>query len=90
VVPIGLRGIVNATANFILSAMVSGRSHDEALAAAQTAGLAERGVEADVEGSDAQAKAMILAALVFGRQLRPEEVACSGSPASRGRRSSGL
>jgi homoserine dehydrogenase len=77
-VPIGLRGIVNATANFILSAMASGRSFDEALAAAQEAGLAERGAEADVEGSDAQAKTMILAALVFGRQLRPEEVALRG------------
>jgi homoserine dehydrogenase len=77
-VPIGLRGIVNATANFILSAMASGRSYDEALAAAQAAGLAERGVDADVEGSDAQAKTMILAALVFGRQLRPEEVARRG------------
>jgi homoserine dehydrogenase len=77
-VPIGLRGIVNATANFILSAMASGRSYDEALAAAQAAGLAERGVEADVEGSDAQAKTMILAALVFGRQLRPEQVARRG------------
>ena len=77
-VPIGLRGVVNATANFILSAMASGRSYDEALAAAQAAGLAERGVEADVEGSDAQAKTMILAALVFGRQLRPEEVALRG------------
>jgi homoserine dehydrogenase len=77
-VPIGLRGIINATANFILSTMASGRSYDEALAAAQAAGLAERGVEADVEGSDAQAKTMILAALVFGRQLRPEQVARRG------------
>ena len=77
-VPIGLRGIVNATANFILSAMASGRSYDEALAAAQAAGLAERGVKADIDGSDAQAKTMILAALVFRRQLRPEEVARRG------------
>jgi homoserine dehydrogenase len=77
-VPLGLRGIVNATSNFIVSAMASGRSYDEALAAAQAAGLAERGVEADVDGSDAQAKTMILAALVFGRQLRPEEVALRG------------
>ena len=76
--PIGLRGIVNATANFILTAMASGRSYDEALADARVAGLAERGVEADVEGYDAQAKIMILAALVFGRQLRPDEVACRG------------
>jgi homoserine dehydrogenase len=77
-IPLGLRGIVNATANFILSAMARGKSYDEALVAAQEAGLAERGVEADVEGHDAQAKAMILAGLVFGRQLRPDQVARRG------------
>lgn len=76
--PIGLRGIVNATANFILSSMMRGNSYGDALAEAQRAGLAERGVEADVEGSDAVAKLMILAGLVFGRQLRPEQVACRG------------
>jgi homoserine dehydrogenase len=77
-IPIDLRGIVNATANFMLSAMASGRSYDEALAEAQEAGLAERGIEADVEGYDAQAKVMILAGLLFGRQLRREQVACRG------------
>jgi homoserine dehydrogenase len=71
---IALRGILNATSNFILSAMATGRSYEDALAEAQTAGLAERGVEADIDGSDAMAKIMILAGLVFGRQLRPEQV----------------
>jgi homoserine dehydrogenase len=77
-IPIDLRGVVNATANFILSAMASGRSYDEALAEAEEAGLAERGIDADVEGYDAQAKVMILAALLFGRQLRREQVVCRG------------
>jgi homoserine dehydrogenase len=72
--PIALRGILNATSNFILSAMANGRSYEDALAEAQAAGLAERGVEADIDGSDAMAKTMILAGLVFGRQLRPEQV----------------
>jgi homoserine dehydrogenase len=72
--PIALRGILNATSNFILSAMGKGRSYDDALATAEAAGLAERGVEADVDGSDAMAKTMILAGLVFGRQLRAEQV----------------
>jgi homoserine dehydrogenase len=69
-----LRGILNATSNFILSAMANGRSYENALAEAEAAGLAERGVEADVDGSDAMAKTMILAGLVVGRQLRPEQV----------------
>jgi homoserine dehydrogenase len=72
--PIALRGILNATSNFILSAMSQGRSYEDALAQAEAAGLAERGVEADVDASDAMAKTMIIAGLVFGRQLRPEQV----------------
>lgn len=77
-VPVGLRGLLNATANFILSRMAEGRSYEDALAEAQAAGLAERDPAADVEGHDTVAKVMILSALVFGRQLRPGEVARRG------------
>jgi homoserine dehydrogenase len=77
-VPVGLRGLLNATANFILSRMAEGRTYEDALAEAQTAGLAERDPANDVEGHDAVAKVMILSALVFGRQLRREQVACRG------------
>ena len=77
-VPVGLRGLLNATANFILSRMAEGTTYEDALAEAQTAGLAERDPAADVEGHDAVAKVMILSALVFGRQLRREQVACRG------------
>ena len=58
--------------------MEDGRSYEEALAAAQDAGLAERDPTADVEGYDAMAKAMVLAGLVFGVQLRPEDVGREG------------
>jgi homoserine dehydrogenase len=77
-VPLGLRGLLNATANFILSLMAEGRSYEDALAEAQAAGLAERDPAADVEGDDTVAKLMILSALVFGRQLRREQVGCRG------------
>ena len=76
--PIALRGLLNATANFVLSRMAQGTPYEEALAEAQRAGLAERDPAADVEGHDAAAKVMILSALVFGRQLRREQVACRG------------
>lgn len=76
--PVGLRGLLNATANFILSRMSEGSSYADALAEAQAAGLAERDPAADVEGHDTVAKVMILSGLVFGRQLRREEVACAG------------
>ena len=77
-VPIALRGLLNATVNFILTRMAAGLSYENALAEAQGAGLAERDPSADVEGHDAVAKVMILSALVFGRQLRREQVSCRG------------
>jgi homoserine dehydrogenase len=76
--PISLRGLLNATANFILSRMSQGVPYEEALAEAQRAGLAERDPAADVQGYDAVAKVMILSALVFGRQLRRDQVVCRG------------
>jgi homoserine dehydrogenase len=76
--PSALRGILNATANYILSQMADGTSYEEALAQAQRASLAEPDPAADVEGHDTVAKVMILSALVFGRQLRREQVTCQG------------
>jgi homoserine dehydrogenase len=77
-VPLALRGLLNATANFILSRMNEGRSYEDALTEAQAAGLAERDPAADVEGPDTVAKVMILSGLVFGRQLRRDQVDCRG------------
>ena len=84
-IPVALRGLLNATANFILTRMADGRSYEDALAEAQRAGLAERDPAADVEGHDTVAKVMILSGLVFGRQLRREQVTCSGITAVTGR-----
>ncbi len=77
-VPTGLRGILNATANAILSQMADGTPYAQALAQAQRAGLAEADPAADVEGHDTTAKVMILSALVLGRQLRRDQVDCEG------------
>jgi len=77
-IPVALRGLLNATANFILSRMADGRSYEDALAEAQRAGLAERDPAADVEGHDTVAKVMILSGLVFGRQLGRGQVTCRG------------
>jgi len=73
-----MRGILNGTTNYILSAMASGRDYAEALADAQAKGYAETDPTADVEGYDALAKTLILAALVFGRTLKPEQVTRQG------------
>jgi homoserine dehydrogenase len=76
--PEGLRGVLNATANSILTTIRRGTPYEEALRAAQAAGLAEPDPSADVDGHDAVAKLMILSALVFGRQLRPVDVSRRG------------
>ena len=76
--PIAVRGVVNATANYIASEMARGQAYADALAAAQRQGLAERDPSADVDGYDSVAKAMVLSALVFGRQLRLEDVSRTG------------
>jgi homoserine dehydrogenase len=77
-VPVALRGVLNATANFILSQMADGLGYGDALAEAQRTGLAERDPAADVEGHDTVAKVMILSALVFHRQLSRDQVGCRG------------
>src|SRR5437870_5771181 len=73
-----VRGILNGTTNYILTAMAGGRAYGEVLAEAQAQGYAETDPTADVEGYDAVAKTLILAALVFGRQLQPAQVARKG------------
>jgi homoserine dehydrogenase len=73
-----MRGILNGTTNYILSAMAAGRDYTDVLTEAQAQGYAEADPTADVEGYDAVAKTLILAALVFGRSLRPEQVARQG------------
>ncbi|MQA93699.1 MAG: hypothetical protein GEV11_03340 [Streptosporangiales bacterium] len=83
--PSAVRGVLNATANFILSQMANGLSYADALAEAQRAGLAERDPAADVEGQDTVAKVMILSALVFGRQLSRDHVTCRGITGITGR-----
>ena len=73
-----IRGILNGTTNYILTAMATGRNYAEVLAEAQAQGYAEADPTADVEGYDAVAKTLILAALVFGRPLKPSQVLRQG------------
>lgn len=73
-----LRGLLNATTTFILSAMAQGSSYDEALAAAQRAGYAEADPSFDVEGRDAAQKLAILASVAWGRWHAEQEVETRG------------
>jgi len=79
-----VRGIVNGTTNFILTAMAEeGRAYGDVLADAQAAGYAEADPTADVEGGDAASKVVILARLAFGGWLAPQAVVRS-APRLRG------
>jgi homoserine dehydrogenase len=66
-----IRGVVNATTTYILSAMGEGRTYADALREAQEAGYAEADPSFDVDGRDAAQKLAILASVAWGR-WRPE------------------
>ncbi|HEY4385237.1 MAG TPA: homoserine dehydrogenase, partial [Ktedonobacteraceae bacterium] len=69
-----VRGILNGTTNYILTAMAKGRKYADVLAEAQAQGYAESDPTADVEGYDVVAKTLILSAVVFGHTLEPSQV----------------
>ncbi len=73
-----LRGLLNATTTFILSAMGAGRSYEQALGEAQQAGYAEADPTFDVEGRDAAQKLAILASVAWGRWRSEPEVTTRG------------
>ncbi len=65
-----LFGILNGTANYILTQMTqSGASYADALAEAQAQGFAEADPTLDVEGIDTAHKLAILMSLAYGAQL---------------------
>ena len=86
-----VRGIVNGTTNYILSAMTdedAPQDYATALAEAQRLGYAEADPSGDVEGHDAVNKLVILARLAFDRWLDPGTIATRpgsvGGPAGPG------
>lgn len=73
-----VRGIVNGTTNFILSAMERGMDYAAALKEAQRLGYAEADPTGDVEGYDAAGKAAILANVLMDAHLTPMDVEREG------------
>lgn len=91
-----LRGILNGTANFLLTRLEEGATYAAALGEARSAGIAEADPARDVDGRDAADKIRILAWLAWGVPPAQIEVDCSGivpdpeglvaAAAARGRR----
>ena len=72
-------GIINGTANYILSAMTEqGSEFPDCLHQAQALGYAEADPGLDIEGQDTAHKLAILIGLAYGVQVRPEEIFTEG------------
>lgn len=76
---LSISGIVNGTANFILTKMTrEGKEFDTVLREAQELGLAEPDPTFDIEGIDSGHKIAILASIAFGQDIRGDDVHVEG------------
>ncbi len=74
-----IMGILNGTANYILSKMTSdGASFAEALQEAQDLGFAEADPTYDVEGIDTAHKLVILMTMAYGMKVKLSDIAIEG------------
>ena len=64
--PTRVRGILNGTANFVLTRIEAGASFDDALGQARAAGFAEADASRDLDGRDAADKIALIAWAAFG------------------------
>jgi len=74
----GFRGILNSTTNLILTRMEAGESFDQAVAYAQSIGIAETDPSGDVDGWDAAVKVAALATVLMDAPLKPQEIDRTG------------
>mgnify|MGYP001160529373 CR=1 FL=1 len=75
---LGFRGVINATTNFILTAMEAGRSYQDALEEMQRAGIAEADPSFDIDGWDAAAKAAALINVLMHGSVTPHGIDRTG------------
>ena len=74
-----IRGILNGTTNYILTKMFSfGESFEDSLKDAQERGYAERNPDADILGTDACRKIVILTSLSCGKLVPTENIHTEG------------
>lgn len=71
---VSIEAVLNGTSVYILSLMETGMSLDDAVRAAQAAGMAETDPSADIDGLDAAAKLCILARSIMGSSLKVGDV----------------
>lgn len=74
----GFTAVLNSTTNLILNLMEEGKSFDQAVLAAQQAGLAETDPSGDIDGWDAAVKIAALATVLMDTPTLPSQVAREG------------
>ncbi len=73
-----LRGVLNSTTNLILTRMEAGESFEQAVAYAQSIGIAETDPSGDIDGWDAAVKVSALVTVLMGVPLKPNQVERQG------------
>jgi homoserine dehydrogenase len=71
---LGLYGILNSTTNLILTRMERGETFEEAVAYAQSIGIAETDPSGDIDGWDAAIKVSALVNVMMGVPIKPDQV----------------
>jgi len=74
----GFRGVLNSTTNVILTRMENGERFEEAVAYAQSIGIAETDPSGDIDGWDAAVKLSALATVLMGIPIKPQDVTRTG------------
>ena len=74
----GFSGVLNSTTNLILTRMEAGETQEEAIAYAQSIGIAESDPSGDVDGWDAAVKVAALVTVLMDIPLVPEQVDRTG------------
>lgn len=75
---LGFRGVLNSTTNLILTRMETGESYADAVAYAQSIGIAETDPSGDVDGWDSAIKVSALATVLMGVPTKPQDVDRTG------------
>jgi homoserine dehydrogenase len=72
------RGVLNSTTNLILTRMEAGEAFEQAIAYAQSIGVAETDPSGDIDGWDASVKVAALATVLMDIPLKPAEIERQG------------
>jgi homoserine dehydrogenase len=71
---LGFEGILNSCTNLLIEKMEQGSSFEDAVAYAQSIGIAETDPSGDIDGWDAAIKVAALATVLMGIPLKPQDI----------------